>query len=376
MISKKNPSKDGKGSLRIGVSLIRQLSTTFYLNSRMIFDELISNARDAFATKVEIKINDDTIEISDNGEGMSQEELVRFFYISHTAKNTGELKTKGQIKRYIIGKFGIGKLAMFQLCEWFEIKSWKGGIESSAKFSFRAIEEKTFLDEVMLNVKVTPLEERKTGTKIIMHDLKKKTLISTLTDGLSKTMPLDPAFEIYINGVKLESERKRNGKFFPINEDNAKGIDSNGNSVNLGKIDGFIIYTKKNIRESSGVYVRVFGRRVNDNPRILDLAVLTSGRQFRDRTYCELNVNELNNALLTSRSGFIEDNPKYEAFLAWLRKLLNKYNVKGREAYGDTRDAIQKEVVIYAVAPRIEQALLRTFKDKKAFAAAASKYSG
>ena len=48
-------------SIRVGVNLLKQLSTSFYSNSRMIFDELVTNARDAMANVVEISINEESI---------------------------------------------------------------------------------------------------------------------------------------------------------------------------------------------------------------------------------------------------------------------------------------------------------------------------
>ncbi len=367
-----NAKGTNDGNLRVGVNLLKQLSSTFYLNTRMIFDELLSNARDAFATKVDITISEDQIAVRDNGEGMDHNEMVKFFYISHTERETAKLKKKGSIKRYIIGKFGIGKLAMHQVCDWFEITSWKEGYESSATFSFKDIEKKTFLDEVMLKVDTRKTSKRGSGTIVTMHVLKKKITPSQLADGLGKSMPLDSDFKVFINGTRLKSERRRRGQSYKINEKNAVVEDNAGNKVELGPINGYILYTEKNIRKHSGVHVRVFGRRVNDNPRIVDLAVLTSGRQFRDRTYCELEVNSLNDALLSSRSGFIHDNPKYQAFLNWVTRLLNKYNIKAREHYRQTRESLQKEAVIISVAPRLQQALSRAFTEKSKLVASLS----
>lgn len=82
-------------TMRVGTQIIRQLSTTFYPNIRMIFDELVSNARDAMATEVKIFLGADKIVIEDNGEGMSPDGLEKFFFISSTEKETGKIRTKG-----------------------------------------------------------------------------------------------------------------------------------------------------------------------------------------------------------------------------------------------------------------------------------------
>src|SRR3989338_6592464 len=80
--------------IKVGTDLIRQLSTTFYPHTRMIFDEIISNSLDAMSSVVKLDIQTDTITFEDNGEGMTRDQLVKFFYIAHTEKKSGETKTK------------------------------------------------------------------------------------------------------------------------------------------------------------------------------------------------------------------------------------------------------------------------------------------
>lgn len=112
-----------ESKIRVGTNIIKQLSTTFYPNLNMVFSELVSNARDAMATKVRIRVGDDKITIEDNGEGMTHDDLIKFFYISHTDKEEGNIKIRGDLKRELIGKFGIGKLTLYRLCKSFDIIS-------------------------------------------------------------------------------------------------------------------------------------------------------------------------------------------------------------------------------------------------------------
>lgn len=151
-------------TMRVGTQIIRQLSTTFYPNIRMIFDELVSNARDAIATEVKIYIGTDKIMIEDNGYGMSPEELEKFFFISSTDKEPGEIKITGSIKRAIIGKFGIGKLSMYRICNKFEITTWRDGVTSRATFDFSEFESKKFVDEFELDVEEIGQQAKGHGT--------------------------------------------------------------------------------------------------------------------------------------------------------------------------------------------------------------------
>jgi len=372
--------KDNKKPLRVGVKLLQQLSSTFYINTRMVFDELISNARDAFATEVRITIEKDKIVLEDNGEGMDDKQLVKFFYISHTGKKTGEEITKGSITRNIIGKFGVGKLAMYQICDWFEIESWKRGVKASSKFDFSEIEKKEFIDEIELNVQKSNSKEKVSGTRITMHKIRKRVIVNVITAGLSKTMPLTSDFSIYVNNTKLEAERRQQGYTYDIDEKDVKvalEIKDEKNeverieAVELGDIRGTLLYTKKRIRDYSGIYVRVFGRLVNENPRtIIDLGRLTSSKQFVERTHFEVEVNSLNDALLTSRSGFLQENNRYLAFKQWAFSTLNKYNRLEAKRYKEETEKEQRHALVNLVVPRVKLRLSETFKDKKKFAKA------
>ena len=349
--------------VRVGVALLGQLSTTFYLNTRMIFDELISNARDAFATYVKIAIDADKITVEDNGEGLSPDEMVRFFYISHTQKKSGSEEQRGKLKRQIIGKFGVGKLSMYQICDWFEIRSWKDGIESYATFNFKEVEKGEFLDQVGLNVSTKKTSQRQSGTVVTMHDLKKQVKSGLIAYGLSKSMPLSADFNVFVNGQKLEPEKKAEGHIYPIEEKDVK-VEVDGKTVELGDIYGELLYTKKPIRDQSGVYIRVLGRLVGDNPRRIDLTTLTSGQQFYQRTHCELNVNGLNEALLTNRTDFMQDHPKYVAFIDWLKTQLNKYNRLENKRFREELKKEERKGVVAVVAPRINLRMATVFKDK------------
>lgn len=70
MKEKKEPASMEGEKIRVGTALIKQLSSSFYPKTYMIFDELVSNSRDAGATEVKLGIYKDHIEVDDNGDGM------------------------------------------------------------------------------------------------------------------------------------------------------------------------------------------------------------------------------------------------------------------------------------------------------------------
>jgi HSP90 family molecular chaperone len=125
------------------------------------------------ATVVRIRVGEDKITIEDNGEGMTRDELVKFFYISYTGKEEGSIKVKGNMKREIIGKFGIGKLTMYRICKSFEIVSWRGNKAFKATFDFEEFAKNEFVDE--FDLKVVPVNEyfdSDSGTMLVLKKLK------------------------------------------------------------------------------------------------------------------------------------------------------------------------------------------------------------
>lgn len=341
------PTEEKQEKIRVGTALIKQLSSSFYPHPRMLFDEMTSNARDAMATVVKITILEDRIEIEDNGEGMTSEQLVRFFYISHTDKPQTQKRTKNGITREIIGRFGIGKLSLYQLCIWFEIISWRDGVTSSATFNFKEFEENEFIDDFDLKVSSVKNNVKGSGTRLVLHELKQSVSGMKLKRDLMRTMPLTSDFRIVISGSDLDSPVELRagdivqGHKYPIN-DFVEGV---------GKVRGDIVY-KQSESGDFGIFVRVFGRLVNlDNPRdIVDFPSLVNAQQFHRRIYAELFVNGLNDALLTNRSGFVVNHPAYIAFQAWIKKKLNQCNRIEAKWWTEERDKRVTEILPRAIA--------------------------
>jgi hypothetical protein len=328
------------GKMRVGVSLVKQLSSTFYSKTRMTFDELISNSRDSMATRVKIDISDAYITIEDDGDGMSPDELIKFFHISYTEKLEQFLQRRGRGTRKMIGKFGIGKLSLYQICRRFSISSVKDGIESSTEFDFDDLEKHKFIDEINLAVRSSPTSE-KNGTMIRLEELKTVPNPLTLRRELSRSIPLDPDFRLFVNGIEVVKELLH-GKEFPI-DDEVK--DDRGRS--LGRVWGKFIYTDRPLKMSEfGIYVRVGGRVVNDNPRIIELINTFAANVAARRLFGDINADFLENSIQTNRSGFLIDDDKYVAFLKWLKSAVNANNLKYLNWFKQENRKAEKEYTL------------------------------
>lgn len=121
--------KSDSGDIRVADITIAQLSRGLYRSTATVFKELVSNAHDADATIVKIDTNYpefDFISCVDDGTGMPLAEFQRFFSnegIGSCIKRKHGKDVTDIYKRPIIGRLGIGILAVGQLCHSFEIES-------------------------------------------------------------------------------------------------------------------------------------------------------------------------------------------------------------------------------------------------------------
>lgn len=118
-----------KGSIKVADVTILHLSRGLYRSTATAFKELVSNSYDADAVEVRINTNFpefDFISCVDNGNGMSINEFLKYFNqygIGTGTKRSGH-KDKTEIyNRPLIGRMGIGMMAIGQICHSFEIES-------------------------------------------------------------------------------------------------------------------------------------------------------------------------------------------------------------------------------------------------------------
>ncbi len=118
-----------KGQINVSVKIIAAISSGIYRTPAGALKELISNSFDAAADTVIITTNYpkfDFFTISDNGSGMNSDEFEKIMSrIGGSDKRTSEGDTPGFniMGRPIIGKIGIGLLAVAQICRKFTVIS-------------------------------------------------------------------------------------------------------------------------------------------------------------------------------------------------------------------------------------------------------------
>lgn len=153
-----------RGELPITVNkeIVSHLSLGLYRNFARAIKELVSNAYDADATEVKIKLdlNKKRIIVRDNGKGMNLEEIKdRFLSIGHPTPPSNKLNKLGRER---IGSFGIGCLSVFPYCEELQVITKRKGSNKLIEFNiktFRFFDSNSRVSKINLFDEKVPYEE-------------------------------------------------------------------------------------------------------------------------------------------------------------------------------------------------------------------------
>ena len=120
-------------------ALLRELGERLVGRQYIALAELVKNSFDADATRVEIRIHDDSIEVSDNGHGMTENDFTsRWMRVGSTHKVREQ--TSPELKRRLTGSKGVGRLAVQFLASELELTS----VPSTDRYSERSRNQELF----------------------------------------------------------------------------------------------------------------------------------------------------------------------------------------------------------------------------------------
>jgi hypothetical protein len=170
--------------MRFDPNTIEHLGVKMYATLPPVIAEIVSNAYDAEATRVDVWLFDNQpekiIKIIDNGHGMSYQEINdQFLKIGRNRRNdTQSQKSKNNI-RYVIGKKGIGKLSFFGISSRIKVETVHENIKNSFILDWntlkKVIDGENYKPEILTLNK--PVDE-KNGTTITLYDINRKTTFS------------------------------------------------------------------------------------------------------------------------------------------------------------------------------------------------------
>lgn len=143
-IVKENNANQERDELRISfdINTINHLGVKLYTTIPPMVAELVSNAWDADARNVYIHLLDGeqkSISVSDDGVGMSFDELNNFFLMVGRNRRLELGKDETDSGRKVLGKKGLGKLSMFGIGRKITVTTIKDGIKNSFVMSYDEI---------------------------------------------------------------------------------------------------------------------------------------------------------------------------------------------------------------------------------------------
>jgi hypothetical protein len=193
--------------LTIDLNALNHLGLNLYSNIPSVLAEIIANAWDADADKVEITTSNEEIRITDDGCGMIANELnKKFLTVGHQRRKNigGDLTPK--YKRQVMGRKGIGKLSIFSIANDIEIHTKKDGESVGIKMDVKNIiqkieDKKRYFPEEVDSTSV----QSETGTVIILRDIKKR-VQSSIDNNLKKRIAR--RFDIFSDKFKVEINGK------------------------------------------------------------------------------------------------------------------------------------------------------------------------
>lgn len=109
----------------VDAALLRELGERLVGKPEVALGELVKNAYDADATEVRIVFNEDTIEVHDNGNGMSRRDFERFWMRIGTTHKQSDPQTP--LGRVVTGSKGVGRLAVQFLGQAVRVYTRKSG---------------------------------------------------------------------------------------------------------------------------------------------------------------------------------------------------------------------------------------------------------
>jgi HSP90 family molecular chaperone len=190
------------------LNVIHHLGYGLYSNVPAVLSELVANAHDAGATQITITITPEYVEILDNGQGMTREDINnRYLRMGYQKRKYELIIDVGDENRHVMGRKGIGKLSALSIANIVEVQTTKDGeingfIMSSYDID-RAIENNAD------GYSPTPLRPEyiniERGTRIILRDLRHpiEGVETDLRTSLARRFTLmegDLRFQIILNG--------------------------------------------------------------------------------------------------------------------------------------------------------------------------------
>ena len=352
--------------MTIDLNVLKHLGINLYSNVAAVLTEVVANAWDADASRVDIEIDSEKGEISieDDGIGMSIEDMNNKYLRVGYCRRTEEKLSKTAKGRQVMGRKGLGKLSLFSIAKNVEVQSCiEGGEPHGCLMSIDKMEEavreqgKSYIPDVLPTESLSVIK----GTKIRLTELIRSRLNATaaaLRVKLARRFSIigeEFGFNVYLNGSPISVDDRddlKSSEFvWPIGQyklddkykDKAQEVLSESREGWPGdwRVSGWIGTSAKpkdldkDGDNLNGVVVIARGRLFHEN--VLDK--INDGRLYTKYVTGQIQADFLDKTdsrdIATSdRQRIQENDPRYIALIAYLKECLNNIEKKWSELRG------------------------------------------
>ena len=209
--------------MEIQLSVVEDLGIKLYGYLPPVISEIIANAWDADAKKVDVVLPDKTtnsdfkIVVRDDGHGMSYEEIRKKYLLVGRKRRDEAGGEKTPSGRRPMGRKGIGKLSTFGVANTVEIDTVRSKELSSFKMDLEDL-RKCAKNTGKYRPKTTAVKEKtdlKDGTTVTLSNLKRKTPIDiqSVRRSIAKNFSaIGKEFKVLVNGKAITRADKLTNK--------------------------------------------------------------------------------------------------------------------------------------------------------------------
>jgi len=197
-------SMQNRIEVRFDKSHLITIGERLYTESIELIRELVNNAYDADATEVRVTLEEEKIEVADNGTGMDLDGLRQYFNIGSSEKRIHP--RTGRFGRDRIGQFGIGKFASLSAAGSFAVATQRGDFAATVIFDKEAWERAGDSWDLPLTIR-PPDPARGDGTTVTLTRLARSFNPEEVERRIIETVPIKAQeFSVYLNGKQIEAK--------------------------------------------------------------------------------------------------------------------------------------------------------------------------
>jgi hypothetical protein len=201
-----------KFELKTTLSVLEDLGINNYTNAAAVLSEIVANAWDADASNVSVKVTgtaaNRVMTIEDDGIGMTVEDINRRYLTVGYKRREAPGGGRTSAGRPVMGRKGIGKLAVFSIASKIEVHTASGRVRSAFSMDLGDLRAAARKQIPYHPKEMTGAKDVKKGTRIVLRSINRSLTLSDrfLRRNLSRRFTvIDGAhcFKILVNGSEL-----------------------------------------------------------------------------------------------------------------------------------------------------------------------------